>query len=97
MLALVSLQMQLSHLFTDYCSYLFKTLPNDKILDLSKFVARADNKINVIQNLNYVLPRVEDILGNGENAAGYQHFFSFFQKCFQSAFFVKGWDWVVKG
>ena len=43
-------------------------LPNHKILGRSKFKAHADDKINVIQNLNFVLGRVEKILVKGENA-----------------------------
>ena len=57
------------------------SLPNDKILDWSKFKALADNKINVTQNLSFVLGKVENILGKGENA-GYQHFL-LFPKCFE--------------
>ena len=55
-------------------------LPNDKILDLSKFKAQADNKINVTQKLKSVFDRVEKILQKGENA-GNQHFL-LFPKCF---------------
>ena len=43
----------------------------------------ADNKINVTQNLKFVLGRVENIAGKGEND-GYQHFL-LFQQCFQKA------------
>ena len=55
-------------------------------------------KIYVTQNLNFVLGRVENILGKGENY-GYQHFL-LFAKCFQTASFsgvVRSWDHVVKG
>ena len=62
-------------------------LPNNKVLDQSKFKAKADDKINVTQNLNFGLGKVENILGNGENA-GYQHFL-LFPKCFQKASFLK--------
>ena len=41
----------------------------------------ADNKIYVTEKLIFVLGRVENILGKGENA-GYQHFL-LFPKCFQ--------------
>ena len=54
-----------------------------KILDWSKLIALADNKLNVTEKLQFVLGRVENIAGKGENA-GYQHFLLFpqcFQKC----------------
>ena len=57
------------------------TLPNDKILDWSKFKSHAGYKIDVTQNLKFVLERNENILGKGENAGG-QHFL-LFPKCFQ--------------
>ena len=41
----------------------------------------ADDKINVTQKLNFVLGRVENIVGKGENAAK-QHFV-LFPQCFQ--------------
>ena len=37
---------------------IFNSLPNDKILDQSKFKAFADDKINVTQKLKFVLGRV---------------------------------------
>ena len=58
------------------------TLPNDKILDMSKFKAFADDTLNVYQILKFSLGRVENIVGKGENA-GYQHFLLF--PCFQKA------------
>ena len=42
-------------------------LPNDKILDWSKLIAFADDKINVTEKVDFVLGRVENIVG-GENA-----------------------------
>ena len=68
-------------------------LPLHKILHPSK--AHADHKRNGIQNLNFVLGRIENILGKGENA-GYYHFLLF--QCFQKASFsrvVKSPDCVV--
>ena len=59
----------------------YNSLPNDKILDWSKLKAFADNKINVTEKLNFLLERVENIVGKGENA-GYQHFL-LFPQCFQ--------------
>ena len=44
------------------------SIPNDKILDLSDLKAFADKKINVTEKLKFVLGRVEDIVGKGENA-----------------------------
>ena len=38
-------------------------LPNNKILVRFKFKAHAEDKINVTQNLNFVLGRVDNILG----------------------------------
>ena len=54
-----------------------------KILDWSKLKAFADNKINVAEKLKFILGRVENIVGKGENA-GYKHFL-LFPKCFQKA------------
>ena len=46
----------------------FNSLPNDNILDQSKFKAFADNKINMTEKLKFVLGRIENIVGKGENA-----------------------------
>ena len=54
------------------------SLPNDKILDLSKFKAFADDKIKILKMMIFVLDRVENTAGKRENA-GYQHFL-FFQQ-----------------
>ena len=56
-------------------------LPNDKILDWSKFKASADDNLKVVKMMIYVFDRVENIAGKGENAA-YQHFL-LFPQCFQ--------------
>ena len=61
-------------------------LPNDKILDRSKLKAFPDDKINVTKHLKFGMGRVENIVGNGENA-GYQHFLLLSQ-CFQKAIFL---------
>ena len=42
------------------CSYFVSTLPNDIILDWSKFKAFADDKINMTEKLKSVLGRVEN-------------------------------------
>ena len=58
------------------------SLPNDNTYDSSKLKAFTDDKINVGENLKFVLGRVENIVGKGDNA-GYQHFLlfpQFFQK-----------------
>ena len=52
------------------------SLPHDKILDWSKWKAFADDKLNVTEKLKFVLGRLENIVGKGENA-GYQHFLLF--------------------
>ena len=47
------------------------SLPNNKILDLSKFKAFTDDKINSTQTLKlffFCFLRVENIVGKGENA-----------------------------
>ena len=74
------------------------SLPNDKILDLSKLKAFADENSNEFQKLSFVLGGVKNIVGKGENA-GYQHFL-LFPPCFHKGFLyrvVKSRDFVVKG
>ena len=58
--------------FTTFNSFLYNSLPNDKIFDRSKLKAFADDKINMTEKMEFVLGRLENIVGNGENA-GYQH------------------------
>ena len=53
------------------------SLPNDKISDLSKLKAFADNNSNVNQKLKFASGLVENIVGKGENAG--------FQQVFQKA------------
>ena len=60
-----------------------KSLPNDKILDLSKLRAFADDNLNANYKLKFGLGRVQNIVGKGENA-GNQHFL-LFPQCFQTA------------
>ena len=73
------------------------SLPNNKILDYSKFKAFAEDKVILTKTLNFVLGRAENFVGKGENA-GYQHF-PLFPQCFQkhSLTGVKSRDCVVKG
>ena len=66
---------------------MFNSVPNNKILDRSKLKAFADNKINETEKLKFVLERVENIVGKGEND-GYQHFL-LFPQCFQKASFSR--------
>ena len=53
----------------------------------------ADDKINLTQILNFVLERVENIVGKGENA-GLKHFL-LFPQCFLGK--VKSCQCVVNG
>ena len=64
------------------CYQFVHSLPNDKIFDSSKLKAFAEDKINMSEKLEFVLGRVEKIVGKGENA-GCQHFLLF--PCFQKA------------
>ena len=76
----------------------FNSLPNDKILDWSKFKALADDKIKVLKMMIFVFDRVENIMGK-EGNAGYQ-LFLLFPQFFHKAFYfrvVKSRDCVVKG
>ena len=61
------------------------SLPNNRILNWSKLKAFANDKINMAKKLKFVLRRVENVMGKGENA-GYQHFL-LFPQCFQTASF----------
>ena len=63
---------------------LLNSLPDNKILDLSKLKAFADISLNVNKNLKIALGRAENIVEKGENA-GYQYFL-LFPLCFQKAF-----------
>ena len=64
----------------------FNSLPNNKILDVTKLKAFADDKINIAQVKISIFDKVENIVGKGENA-GYQHFL-LFPQCFQKASFL---------
>ena len=57
--------------------------PYNKFLDWSKLKAFAESKVNVAEKLKFVLGRVENIVGKGENA-GYQHFL-LWPRCFQKS------------
>ena len=47
---------------------LVNSLPNNKIVDLSKLKACANDKSTVAENLKYDLERGKKIVGKGENA-----------------------------
>ena len=51
-------------------------LPDDKILDMIKWKAFADNKLNIAKMTILLFDRIENTVGKGENA-GYQHFLLF--------------------
>ena len=55
--------------------------PNDRILDMTKLKAFADDKLNVAKLTVYLFIWVENTVWKGENA-GYQHF-HLFPQCFQ--------------
>ena len=61
-------------------------MPNNKTVDWSKLTAFADVKINLTENLKFVMGRVENIVEKGENA-GYQHFL-LFPQYFQKASYI---------
>ena len=65
---------------------MFTLYQNTKILGQSKLKVFADDTINVPEKFKFVLKRVENSVGKGENA-GYQHFLLFSQ-CFQKASFT---------
>ena len=72
---------------------LINSLPNDKLLDWSKLTAFAAKNTNLNEKLKFVLGRVENIVGNGENS-GYLHFL-LFSLCFSHCFQGFG-DYVVR-
>ena len=75
---------------------LFNSIPNDKILDWFKLKALADDKLKVAKMMIFLFDRVDNTVGNGENA-GYQHFLLFPVFC-KTFFFrvIKSKDCVVK-
>ena len=62
------------------------SLPNNKILDVTKLKAFAEDRIDLAQMMISVFNRIENIVGEGENA-GYQHFL-LFPQCFRKVFFL---------
>ena len=65
----------------------FNSLPNDKILDVTNLKAFADDKLEVAKTTIFSFDKIENNVGEGENA-GYQHL----RKCtvFTGAFFFRG-------
>ena len=64
---------------------LLNPFQNDKILDVTKLKALADDKLNIAKMIS-LIDRVENTVGKGENA-GYQHFF-LFPQCFPKQSFL---------
>ena len=60
-------------------------LPIDKILDVTKLKAFADDKFNVAKITISLFDQVENTVGKGENA-GYQQHFLLFPPCFPKSF-----------
>ena len=60
--------------------YQINPLPNDKILDWSRFETFSEDKINVTEKSNFNMGRIDNTVGKGENP-GYQHFL-LFPQCF---------------
>ena len=65
----------------------FNSLSKDKILDRSKLKAFADDKLNAIEKMKFVLETVENMVGKEENA-GFQHFLLF--PLFSKGFYLRG-------
>ena len=63
-----------------YLPTILNSLPNHKILVVTKLEAFADNKLNVAKVTISLFDSVENAFGKGENA-GYQHFL-LFPQCF---------------
>ena len=56
------------------------SLPNNKILNVTKLKAFVDDKLTVARMMIFLFDKVENTVGKGENA-GYQHFLLFLE-CF---------------
>ena len=72
--------------FSHNVFYPINSLPHEKTLDWSKLKAFADEKIKVIEKIEFGQGTVENTVGKGENA-GCQHFLLFSQ-CFQKVSFT---------
>ena len=65
----------------------FNTIPSEKVLDMTKFKAFADDKIILTQKSKFMLERVENIVGKRENAS-YQQFL-LYPQCFPKFSFLE--------
>ena len=64
---------------------IFNPVPNNKILDWSKLIAFAYDKVNVTEKQKFFSGWLENIVGKGENS-GYQHFLIFPQRFQKTSF-----------
>ena len=62
------------HLIPFAVCNIFYSLPNDKILALSKLKVFAEDKLNAVKMVISLFDRIENTMGKGKNA-DYQHFF----------------------
>ena len=60
----------------------FNSEPKDKISDLSQFKVFADDKIRVTRNLEFVVGRLDNIVGKRVNAE--RQYVFLFPPCFQN-------------
>ena len=80
-----------------FSAHFFNSLPNNKILDMTKLKAFTDDKINVAQIMISVFDWVENTVGKGVKC--WILAFSSFPTMFAKGFFLrvgKNWDCVVK-
>ena len=70
-------------------SYLSLIL-NDKILDLSKLKAFADDKVNITEKIKFVLERVKNVVGKADAVTS---IFSLSHNVFKSFLRVSGIVW----
>ena len=70
----------IKYCLTDRFFTIINSLPNDKILHVTKLKAFADDKLNFVKTMVSLYNRLDSAVGKGENA-GYQHFL-LFQQCF---------------
>ena len=66
---------------------MFNSLPNDKLLDWSKFKEFSDDKINVNRKLKFGMGRIENIVGKKEKML-VASIFSFSDNVFKEASFM---------
>ena len=80
--------------FLLFLQYFPNSIPNDKILNWSKFKVLADDKINLTEKIKFVPGRIENIFGKGQNA-GNQHFL-FFPLCLPKSCSTGSFKVVIK-